>query len=153
MSKKHMLKCCLMIMVSVGLGLGAGASVAEENNREQPLQLRRIMQQMALHMQSTTGAIAREEWPTVAQLAPKIAAHEAPPITEKMRILAYVGKDVAAFKGFDAQTHEAAHAMAEAAQRNDGKAVIQQFAKVQEGCLGCHQRFRKAFVEYFYGKQ
>ncbi|MDK6685416.1 cytochrome c, partial [Escherichia coli] len=52
---------------------------------------------------------------------------------------------------FDAQTHEAALAMKLAAASSDGKAVIQSFAHVQESCLGCHQAFRKPFVEHFYG--
>ena len=39
--------------------------------------------------------------------------------------------------------------MGEAAARGDGQAVIAGFAKVQQACLGCHQRFRKPFVERF----
>ena len=38
-----------------------------------------------------------------------------------------------------------------AAASSDGKAVTQSFAHVQESCLGCHQAFRKPFVEHFYG--
>lgn len=38
-----------------------------------------------------------------------------------------------------------------AAASSDGKAVIQSFAHVQESCLGCHQAFRKPYVEHFYG--
>ncbi len=38
-----------------------------------------------------------------------------------------------------------------AAASSDGKTVIQSFARVQESCLGCHQAFRKPFVEHFYG--
>lgn len=68
-----------------------------------------------------------------------------------MRILAYLGADATKFRNFDAQTHEAALAMKLAAASSDGKAVIQSFAHVQESCLGCHQVFRKPFVEHFYG--
>jgi hypothetical protein len=42
---------------------------------------------------------------------PKVAAHPEPPLTEKMRILAYLGADATKFRNFDAQTHEAALAM------------------------------------------
>lgn len=84
-----------------------------------------------------TGAISQEEWVQVVQLAPKVATPPEPPLTEKMRIFAYLGADAAKFRNFDAQTHEAA--------------LIQSFARVQESCLGCHQAFRKPFVEHFYG--
>lgn len=115
-----------------------------------PLALRRIMQELGRNMQAITGAISQEDWALVAQIAPRVAAHPEPPLPEKVRILAYLGTDAARFRRFDAQTHEAAHAMQQAAARNDGKAVIQSFARVQESCLGCHQGFRKSFVEHFH---
>lgn len=124
---------------------------ADDASQAKPLALRVIMQELGGNMQAITSAISQEEWVQVIQLAPKVAAHPEPPVTEKMRILAYLGADMAKFKSFDAQTHEAAHAMKQAAERGDGKAVIQSFARVQESCLGCHQAFRKPFVEHFYG--
>ena len=105
------------------------------------LALRKIMQELGRNMQAITGAISQEEWVQVVQLAPKVAAHPEPPLTEKMRILAYLGADATKFRNFDAQTHEAALAMKLAAASSDGKAVIQSFAHVQESCLGCHQAF------------
>ena len=65
--------------------------------------------------------------------------------------LRYFGADVTKFRNFDAQPHEATLAMKLVASSSDGKAVIQSFAHVQESCLGCHQAFRKPFVEHFYG--
>ena len=47
------------------------------------------MQELGRNMQAITGAISQEEWVQVVQLAPKVAAHPEPPLTEKMRILAY----------------------------------------------------------------
>jgi cytochrome c556 len=123
---------------------------AGDASQARPLALRVIMQELGGNMQAITSAISQEQWAQVIELAPKVAAHPEPPLTEKMRILAYLGTDTAKFKSFDAQTHDAAHAMKQAATRGDGKAVIQSFARVQESCLGCHQAFRKSFVEYFY---
>ena len=124
---------------------------AGDATRGEPLALRKIMQELGRNMQAITGAISQEEWVQVVQLAPKVAAHPEPPFTEKMRILAYLGADATKFRNFDAQTHEAALAMKLAAASSDGKAVIQSFAHVQDSCLGCHQAFRKPFVEHFYG--
>ncbi|MBN8735838.1 MAG: cytochrome c [Xanthomonadales bacterium] len=40
--------------------------------------------------------------------------------------------------------------MGEAAAQGDGEAVIGAFAKVQQGCMGCHRSFRKRFVQHFH---
>uniref|UniRef100_UPI0037DA779A cytochrome C n=1 Tax=Shewanella glacialipiscicola TaxID=614069 RepID=UPI0037DA779A len=124
---------------------------AGDSAQAEPLALRKIMQELGHNMQAITGAISQEEWGLVAKLAPKVAEHPEPPLTEKIRILAYLGTDATKFKNFDAQTHEAAQAMKLAAASSEGKAVLQSFAHVQESCLGCHQAFRKPFVEHFYG--
>lgn len=124
---------------------------AGDATQVEPLALRKIMQELGRKMQAITGAISQEDWALVAKLAPKIAAHPEPPLTEKMRILTYLSADAVKFRKFDAQTHEAALAMKQAAASSDGKTVIQSFARVQESCLGCHQAFRKPFVEHFYG--
>lgn len=118
-----------------------------------PMVLQGMMQQFERDMQSITGAVSREDWPHVAQLAAKIASHPAPPLSEKLRILAWLGTDAGRFRGFDDQVHDAAVAMGEAAAHSNGQAVIAEFAKVQQGCLGCHEGFRKSFVEHFHGER
>ena len=55
------------------------------------------------------------------------------------------------YKSHDHKTHEAAHALAQAAKNKDGVATIAAFQSVQAGCYGCHREFRKPFVEHFYG--
>lgn len=118
-----------------------------------PMVLQGVMQQLERDMQAITGAISREDWPQVAKLAPEIASHPAPPLSEKLRILAWLGTNAGQFRGFDGQVHDAAVAMGEAAARGNGQAVIAGFAKVQQGCLGCHEGFRKSFVEHFHGER
>lgn len=116
----------------------------------QSLHLKRVMQELSKHMQSTTDAIAREDWDMVVKLAPQIGKHEEPPASEKLRILAYLGKDAARFRGYDHQTHEAADEMRSAALKQDGKAVINAYAKIQTNCLACHSNFRSGFQKHFY---
>lgn len=140
-----------VLLFSLFIGGFQSDALADGMGDAKPLELRKIMRELGGNMQSITGAISQQDWALVAQLAPKIAAHPEPPVPEKMRILAYLSADAVKFKNFDAQTQEAALAMKQAAARSDGKAVIQSFARVQESCLGCHQAFRKPFVEHFYG--
>lgn len=72
---------------------------AGDATQVEPLALRKIMQELGRNMQAITGAISQEEWVQVVQLAPKVAAHPEPPLTEKMRILAYLGADATKFRG------------------------------------------------------
>lgn len=129
------------------------SAVAVHANAVEPakaMALQGVMQQLGRDMQAVTGAISREDWPAVARLAPKIADHPQPPLGEKIRILTWLGTNAGQFRGFDGQIHDAATAMGEAAARGNGQAVIAEFAKVQHGCLGCHEGFRASYVEHFH---
>ena len=104
--------------------------------------LRRIMQELSLQMQKGTDAISREDWPALAQIAPKIADHPAPPMAERMRVFSALGSDVPRFRELDQQTHHAAEDLGEAAKDGDAANAIASFAKVQSACMACHQGFR-----------
>lgn len=121
-------------------------------NQTTPMALTTIMRDLGHDMQDATDGIAREDWPAVATVAARIADHPQPPLAEKLRILAFVGKDTGHFRDYDRQAHDAAQQLVMAAQRQDGIAAITAFANVQSACLGCHQRFRKPFREHFHGE-
>ena len=132
--------------------------VAETNSEAstelvEPLALKKIMQDMGKSMQVIIDGISREDWPLVVKTAPLIADHPQPPLGEKLKILMYVGTNVSKFKEYDGKTHAAASALGESATREDGYAVISDFATLQNTCLMCHQSFRKQFIEYFYGSR
>lgn len=134
--------------------LGSTVSLlAFQAGAEEPMELRRIMQDLGEDMQAVTDGISREDWRLVAETAARIAEHPQPPVTEKVRILTFIGSDVARFRGFDEQTHQAGKALEQAAEREDAQAVIDAFATLQTACLGCHQAFRRPFVEHFYGER
>lgn len=141
------------IVVSLFLSLASSHAWPNDSADTKPLHLHKIMQELERDMQKIVGAISREDWSEVAKFAPQVAQHPQPPLSEKVRLLSYLGTDASRFKGFDEQTHEAANAMAKAAQHGDGTAVIRAFGKMQESCLACHQGFRKSVVEHFYGQR
>jgi cytochrome c556 len=118
----------------------------------EPLELQKIMKDLGKNMQTVTDGISREDWALVDKASRLIADHPQPPLTEKMRIMGFMGANMGKFKNFDGQTHEAANEVAKAAQEKDGQKVISSFQKLQTSCLGCHQAYRPAFVEHFYGK-
>lgn len=134
------------------VAIAALACATTSTQAAEPLALQKIMKDLGTHMQTVTDGISREDWALVEKIAPLIAEHPQPPLTEKMRIMAFMVTNMGKFKAFDGQTHEAANEMAKAAQAKDGQKVISSFQKVQSSCLGCHQAFRAPFVEHFYGK-
>ncbi|MEQ1532004.1 MAG: cytochrome c [Sideroxydans sp.] len=117
----------------------------------EPLELQKVMKELGKNMQIITDGISREDWALVAKTAPLIAAHPQPPVSEKMRIMKFMGPEMSKFKAFDGETHEAAHGLEHAAHERDGQKVIAAFQQVQTTCLNCHQTFRGKFVEHFYG--
>lgn len=140
------------ILLSALLAAIGPLASANDLAEPKPLALRKIMQDLGKQMQAVTDGISREDWDAVAKAAVLIADHPQPPATEKIRILTYIGADAGKFRGHDQKTHDTAIELQQHAQRKDGQAVIAAFANVQNACLGCHQSFRKPFMEHFYGK-
>lgn len=126
---------------------------ARAGEKEESMGLRAVMKELGRDMQAVTGAISREDWALVEELAPGIAHHAQPPAMEKVRILKWVGTDAGKFRAFDAQVERAANDMAAVAARGNGQHVIRAFSEVQQACLDCHQQFRKPFVEHFYDRR
>ena len=102
------------------------------------------MKSLGRDMQTTTGAISKEDWALVTEMAQKIARHAEPPLSERKLVLDWLGSDSELFEQLDEHTHEVARAMRQAAESGDGPEVIENFARLQNSCLACHQRFRKS---------
>lgn len=154
MQKRHRLKAYFTAAVIGTLLATTGSQVwASEAAKIRPLALHKIMQDLGKDMQVITDGISRENWEMVAKAAAEIADHPRPPLTERIRILGFVGSDAGKFKGYDEKTHQTARELEQAADRRDGQAVISAFATLQNSCLACHQSFRKPIVEHFYGQR
>ncbi len=151
----HILKSRSFFAIALSVALAASAAEPGAQSAEvaKPMALREVMHKLGRDVQAVAGAISMEDWPRVAELAPKIARHAEPPMSEKVRILAWLGTNAAEFRRFEGQVHEAATAMGEAAKRGDGEAVIAAFSRTQQSCLACHQGFRRSFVEQFHGRR
>ncbi len=118
----------------------------------EPLELRKIMQDMGAEMAAISEAVSREQWAEVESAALKIADHPRPPMSERMRIKSLLGSDMGRFKSYDIKTHGTARELAKVAANEDGEAVIATFATLQSSCLACHQNFRQPFQLHFYGE-
>ena len=130
----------------------SGVCFAQATSSPKSMALRAVMKSLGRDMQTTTDAISKENWALVAETAQKIAHHVEPPLSERKLIVDWLGSNSELFEDLDEHTHEAARARRKAAESGDGQEVIENFAKLQNSCLACHQRFRKAFVEHFYAQ-
>ncbi len=152
--RHHLLRACFTAsVIGTLLASTCAQAWADDVDKAKPLGLRKIMQDLGRNMQGITDGISREDWELMAKVAPLIADHPQPPMGEKMRILSFVGSDAGKFRGRDEKTNQAVRALGQAAARSDGQAVISSFAALQTACLGCHQSFRKPFLEHFYGQR
>jgi len=115
----------------------------------EPPSLKTLMQGLNANMQRVVDGVAREDWYQVTDAAEKIAHHPAPPMAEKKRIKAFMGKNMAQFKAKDMKTHHAASELYEAALTEDGHKIIADFGKLQATCLACHQAYRDDFRRHF----
>ncbi|ACV27439.1 cytochrome c [Kangiella koreensis] len=145
----------LLLSVTIGLSsiplqLNAAETQVDEKSDAEPMALRLIMQDLELNMQRIASAIIREDLAAVAELAPLVADHEQPPMTEKMRILSFMGTEAGTFKSLDGVTHDTAMMLKEVAEKNDGDAVIKTYADLLQSCVACHQKFKQPFVNHFY---
>ncbi len=109
--------------------------------------LLQIMRDMGVQMQTITHAITLENWSLVADSASKIAHHPSPPMAEKKRIKAFLKTNMGKFKAYDSITHKAAQDLSNSALQEDKDAVVDNFASLHKGCLGCHQNFRSSLRE------
>lgn len=136
------------LLASSCLLLAANGAQAAE-----PLALQKVMKDLGKNMQTITDGISRGDWELVEKTAPLIADHPQPPMTEKMRIMSFMGTNMGKFKAYDGETHDQAQAVGKAAKAKDGPGVILAFQKLQTSCYNCHSEFRKPFVEHFNGKK
>lgn len=141
-----------VLLMALTFAMVHATAQAEGSSPQKALALRGIMQGMEANTEAVAGAISREDWKAVVELAPKIAHHPEPPILEKAKILLWLNVDALNFRGYDTKVKEAALAMGDAAQKGDRNAAVADFARLQQSCLGCHQAYRQKFIDHFYGQ-
>ncbi len=124
---------------------------ADGASKSMPLQA--VMRSLGRDMEALTDAISKEDWALAAATAQRIADHAEAPASERKLVADWLGSESELFEDLDERTHEAARTLRRAAERADGRQVIETFAALQIRCLACHQRFRKGFVKHFHGQQ
>lgn len=139
-----------LIMINACGHTPTEAEIGAEPN--EALTLKNIMQNLGIRMQSISDGISREDWTLVEKNALYVADHPRPSLEEKKRIMAYMGDEMATFKGYDIKTHNAARELSTHAAQKNGDDIITAFAALQKTCLACHENFRQDFQQHFHTK-
>ena len=121
-----------------------------ETSQAKDLALRGIMADLGKNVGGIAQALAREDFAEVERLARAVADHPKVPITERARILTFLGRRMPEFKGHDDAVHATGETLVEAAVRKDAVTAIDAFANLQKACLACHENFRADIVNHFY---
>lgn len=137
-----------MLMFAL-LGAPSGLT-AQEDQGDTPMALQSIMEQMGVDLLSLTERMLHQDWPAVAKLAAALANHEEPPLQEKQRILAWLGKEASTFREFDIQVKAEAKQLEAGAHEQDTQAMLASLSQLQQSCVGCHASFRQPYLAHFY---
>jgi hypothetical protein len=158
-------KCLLFLLMAASAGCDSaehqaaadapqGTAVAAEQHQadhdaehahqdQEALPLLPIMMRMSADMAGLMQALWLGDYEEMTRHASGISAHPNISTDELARIESILGPEMGAFEAADAMVHEASVRMRDAAKSADMDAFLEQLATVQQGCVGCHSRFRE----------
>ena len=109
--------------------------------------MKSVMQQLTKDMQTLFGHIMKDEFEEIEKYAEKVANHDEPPVTHRLRIIGSLGTSFPAFKAHDDNVHINAMALKKAASERNIEGVLSHYAKVTSSCNDCHKEYRKQIQE------
>lgn len=111
--------------------------------KEDPKNMKEVMQRISNDMGKLVGHLMKDEFDEVMKYAEKIANHDEPPVSHRMRIIANLGTEFPNFKKHDDDVHISALEMKKAAKNKDIDGVTTYYGKVMTSCNNCHKAYRK----------
>ncbi len=72
---------------------------------EDPKNFKEVMQRIELDMSKLVGHIMKEEYADIIAVAERVANHEEPPLSHRLRLIAELGTDFPNFKSHDDNVH------------------------------------------------
>jgi hypothetical protein len=105
-----------------------------------------VMRGLEDRMHALSGGLWRDDPTVVQRAAHGIAEHPHVGATDLARIQGALGDRFAGFLAADEATHDAAVAVAEAAQAGSTAGLMPAVATLQASCVACHDGFRRALT-------
>jgi cytochrome c556 len=133
----------LLILFLIFIGTVSQSTFAESD----PKNMKEVMQRISNDMEKLVGHLMKDEFEEVARYADKIANHDEPPLSQRLRMIANLGTEFTKFKNHDDEVHINATAMKKAADNRNVQDVIDNYTKVLTNCNNCHKDYRKQIQE------
>ncbi|PHR81298.1 MAG: hypothetical protein COA59_16115 [Colwellia sp.] len=147
-NKKRLLATALVILTTANYSIAndtVQANTVKVSAAEGSLKL--VMQGLLKDTQALTAAMLNEDFTLIAAKAKTIADHPKPSMATRMKIMESMGSDMAKFKANDNIVHSAAVEIMTNAEQKNIKGVGENFKKMIDGCLSCHNTFKSRVSE------
>ncbi|MDT8376115.1 MAG: hypothetical protein RQ867_05160 [Mariprofundaceae bacterium] len=135
-NKANMIKMITLVALTLYSGTALAGEPAVDGS------LKQIMQQLGTDYSRLNHAILLEDFDAAAEAADAIAVHGKPSMGQRMKIMASLGTDMAAFKKADGAVHDLAVRVKEAAGTADMPLLIQHQSQLLSACMACHTTYR-----------
>ena len=149
--KRNLLSLALLLLAALAGGPAAYAQhdhAAEGDGPRRPL--KNLMVALGQDMSRLGDGLLHEDYEMIHRAAQDIADHPRVTPEEMAAIRQALGDGFQAFVGFDVDVHETAVQIAEAAEARQLGRIVQHYARVQQGCIGCHTAYRAQVREALY---
>lgn len=109
--------------------------------------LKSVMQQLGKDYAALNQAILTDNFDNAKKAAHKIANHEKPSMSQKMKIMAGLRTEMPAFKKADDKVHDIAVEIEEAANSKNMPLLIKRQSKMLSACMACHTSYRNRVIQ------
>lgn len=142
-----------LITLLVILVITIGAVIGWSHYRQQEtMPLVPMMRLLLSDMQTVNRGIYTENYKLIAEGAGNVADHPKMTETDKKIIKETLGEEMKKFVAYDMTVHQHADSMRMAARAAQMHEVLRHYAIVQQGCVSCHNHYRKPISEARSGK-
>jgi cytochrome c556 len=117
-------------------------------NAQGEASLKLVMTNLEADMEAIVRALNYGDFETIEARALAIANHEKPPMTQRKKIMNFLGEEMVGFKKGDAKVHDSALKVAEYAAEKDYAGVIEGYGVLLGGCVACHTTYRSRIIEH-----
>jgi len=106
-----------------------------------------VMQKLGGNYNMLNQAILMEDYDRAAKAANKIANHDKPSMSQRMKVMSTLAMDMPNFKKADGKVHKLALQIEKSAKAKDMKMLIQQQSQMLKACMACHTTYRRKLID------
>ena len=129
----------LFFIISLSFIALTASSYAE---REKKNKLQIVMQNLLQDTQDIVRGMMLEDYTIISEAADRIAAHPAPGLGIKIKLMRTMGGELFKFKALDGAVHDRAVSIRKASRVKDMGLITIEYNRLLNGCQSCHTQFK-----------